>query len=114
MPRGNGKQAQTAKLEKSGLLAYVKGASNGDNGTAQEFVDYGEIDGRFLIGAVWAAVKMGGAIMFGCSRDKTCYSVRLYYGSEGKSYYFPCNPNGVVDMEGFLQGLINVADAGDE
>lgn len=60
MARGNGKQAQQAAKSDSGLMAYVKGASNGEQASAMEYVDYAEITPQLVSGAVWAAVKMGG------------------------------------------------------
>lgn len=110
MARGNGKQAQTAPKAGNGLLAYVKGGTNGQSNEVREYIDWREVDPRLVTGAVTAAVYLEGAIMFGASRDKTCYSVRLYAGNEGKTYYFPANAAGIMDLEGFLQGIIALAD----
>lgn len=111
MPRGNGKQAKSAAQSNSKLSAYVKPKAAEEFVKAGEYVDWGEIDPRLVSGAVWAAAKLGGAIMFGSNREKTCYSVRIYDGADGTSYYFPCNPGGVENAEEFLQGLIAVADS---
>lgn len=112
MPRGNGKQAQQAQ-HSGKLSAFVK--PKGENGAAAnspEFVDWREVHPDLVTGAVAAAVKEGGALLLGCSRDKTCYSVKVYSGGDGTAYYFPCNANGVAELEAFLLSIVEIAEWG--
>lgn len=106
MPRGNGKHAKDAIGSKTGLAAFIKPAGSESLSEANYYVDWSEIQPTLLTGAVIAAVKQGGALLLGCSRDKKSYSVKVYIGGEGTPYYFPCTPNGVEALEEFLYGII--------
>lgn len=110
MARGNGKQAQVAKASGK-LAAFVKPKSSSENGQQQpEWVDWGEVSPALIAGAVTVAVREGGALLLGCSRDKTCWSVKVYSGGEGSAYYFACNERGLQDLEDFLTSIIELAD----
>lgn len=110
MPRGNGKQAQNAKSS-GRLSAFVKPQIEaGEHQGQPDFVDWGEVNGNYLHGAIIAAVRAGGALLLGCSTDKTQYSVRVYDGGQGTSYYFRCSPTGLVELEDFLQALMAIYD----
>lgn len=109
MARGNGKQAQVA-MSSGKLGAFVKPKGSADGADQQrEFVDWGEVNGHLIAGAVTVAVREGGALLLGCSRDKTAYSVKVYVGGEGTAYYFPCNERGIQDLEDFLTSIIDLA-----
>lgn len=108
MARGNGKQAQQAKT--SGLLsAFVtpkSGADNGDGG--REYVDWGEVNPNLMVGAVQSVVREGGALLYGCSRDNSCYSVKVYAGGDSKAYYFNASERGIQELEDFLMALYEI------
>lgn len=110
MARGNGKQSQVA--QKSGKLsAFVRPKAERDAAAGvPDWVDWGEVNQFYMVGAVKAAVKEGGALLFGASRDKTCYSVKVYSGGDGEAYYFPCTPNGVEELEAFLLAIAELAN----
>lgn len=110
MPRGNGKQAQNAKVSGK-LSAFVK-ATNNDAGQEweREFVDWREVDQNLVYGALCSVVKEGGALLLGCSRDKRQYSVKVYADGNGTPYYFPCTESGLRDLEAFLLALAEVTD----
>lgn len=106
MPRGNGKQAQNA-VKSGKLSAFVVPKGQGGNAPSEmEWVDWKEINPSLVAGTVAAVVKEGGGILFGCSRDKSSYSIKIYSGGDGTAYYFPCNANGVADLEAFLYGVL--------
>lgn len=113
MSRGNGKKANDA-IRSGRLSAFVSkqdaGSLNGDGLTPP---DWGEVNSYYLTGAVKAVVSEGGAIMYGSSRDKKSYSVRVYDGDAGQSYYFPATNGGVEELETFLLALSELASAGE-
>lgn len=112
MARGNGKQAQQAQSIGK-LSAFVKPKdSNGQSQANVDFVDWSEISPSLLAGAIWAANKEGGALLFGHSRDKTCYSVKVYAGGDGTPYYFACTESGLSDLETFLQSIVDLVENG--
>jgi len=110
MARGNGKQAQEAI--RSGKLSKFVRKEDGpeDLGGASSWVDWSEVSAPLIAGAVWAANKEGGALMFGHSRDKRNYAIRIYDGDAGSSYYFPCTSNGLDELETFLRGIIEITE----
>lgn len=112
MARGNGKQAQQAQ-HSGKLSAFVKPKDgNGQHGQNPSFVDWSEVSPALVAGSIWAANKEGGALLFGHSRDKTCYSVKVYSGGDGTPYYFPCTENGLNELETFLQSIIDLVENG--
>lgn len=110
MARGNGQAAQQAR--KAGKLsAYVTPSSNNEESNKNtEYVDYKEMDTDLIAATVWAVNKLGGSVLFGHSRDKSCYSCVIFDGGDKKSYYFPCSMAGVTEFEEFMNGLIAIAD----
>lgn len=106
MPRGNGHKARQATSTATGIEQYIRPDDAPGNIQAREYVDWAEIDTTLLGNAVWAASRMGGAILFGSNRDKTCYSVSIYAGGKGTPYYFPCNADGVGELDKFLRGFV--------
>lgn len=112
MARGNGKQSQQAQ-HSGKLSAFVKPKDGNEAaGSGREFVDWSEVSPSLVAGAVWAAVKEGGALLFGDSRDKSCYSIKVYAGGNGTAYYFPCTENGLTELETFLQSIIDLVENG--
>lgn len=110
MPRGNGKQAQEAKRS-SKLSSFVKPkGEDAENGFGGDYPDWLEINGGYMQGATAAVVRAGGALLFGCSQDKLMYSVRVYDGGQGTSYYFRCSPSGAQELEEFLLALSAIHD----
>lgn len=110
MARGNGKHSQVAQ-QAGKLSAFIKPKTSADElQAAGMFVDWGEVNGNLVTGALRTAVREGGALLFGCSRDKTCYSVKVYVGGDGTPYYFPCNAAGVESLEEFLLSIIAVGE----
>lgn len=108
--RGNGKQAQIAK-QQGKLSAFVK--PKGSEAELQPqgyYVSWKDVNPDLIVGAVWAANKEGGALLLGHSRDKTCYSVKVYSGGDGTPYYFPYTDNGIVELEAFLQSLCDIGE----
>lgn len=110
MPRGNGKHAQEAMRSKTGLAAFVKHVQDDKNQPAQEYVDWAEVNENLIVGAVVSAVRQGGALLLGCSRDKRSYSLKVYADGQGEPFYFPCNQAGIESLEAFLLAIIESAE----
>lgn len=109
MSRGNGKQAKQA-IQAGRLSAFVvPKASAKVMAGGKDWVDWKEVDPNKLLNALYWVVATGGALLLGCSRDKTSYSLKLYIDGEGQAYYFPCNGQGVADLEAMLTGLAEAA-----
>lgn len=111
MARGNGKQAKQA-IQSGRLADFVnKNAGAAEAGSGKAYVDWAEVAPNLVLGAVYSLIRVGGAVLFGCSRDQTSYSVKLYLNGESNSYYFPCNQGGLQDLEVFLMGVTEAANA---
>lgn len=110
MPRGNGHKAQAAKSSGK-LAAFVKPKDeSGQTNGSQDYVDWLEVNGGYIHGAIASVVRAGGALLLGCSQDKTMYSVRVYDGGQGTSYYFRCSQAGLEELEAFLLALMAIHD----
>lgn len=110
MARGNGKQAKQA-VQSGRLSAFVvpKAAAKLNVG-GKDWVDWKEVDPNKVLNALYWVVATGGALLLGCSRDRTSYSLKLYIDGEGQAYYFPCTGQGVADLEAMLEGLAVAAE----
>lgn len=108
MPRGNGHKAKSA-MTSGKLSGFVKPPddSGGSIGNG-EYVDWLEVNGNYVYGAVASVVRAGGALLLGRSQDGTQYSIRVYDGGVGTSYYFRCSASGVEELEKFLLALIAI------
>lgn len=109
MARGDGKHSKQAQASGK-LSAFIKPKeSSGGDAPLSEYVDWGEINGNYVYGAVVSVNREGGSLLFGHTRDKRSYSVVVFYGGDKTSYYFPCSENGVVELEQFLISLVELA-----
>lgn len=106
----NGKSKYVQEAVQTGKLAQIvlAGKETASNGATPEWVDWGEVDGRLLAGAIVATNKHGGSLLFGHTRDKRSYSIMLFYGNDKKPFYFSCTPDGLQALEAFLYGLIDL------
>lgn len=108
MARGNGKHAQNA-LRSGKLSAFVSNPTgNGATATGKEYVDWSEVEASLVFGAVAGVVKHGGALLLGCSSNKSSYSLKVYSDGQGQAYYFPCTESGLRDLEAFLSSLADL------
>lgn len=110
MPRGNGQHAKQAMQQKTGLAKFVKHVQEDKNSPSPEYVDWAEVNPNYVIGAVCSAVRQGGALLLGCSRDKRSYSLKVYADGQGEAFYFPCNPSGIEGLEAMLLAIIESAE----
>lgn len=110
MARGNGQHAKQATQTATKLSDFIKANTASQEAISREYVDWAEVDHRLVTGAIVAAVRQGGALLFGCSRDKKSYSIKVYADGEGTPFYFPCNASGIDDMERMLTRIIETAE----
>lgn len=73
-------------------LDFVKNlqtpASEGGNGETQ--ADWQTVEANLILGALYAYTRVGGAILFGTSRDGFLFSVSIYAGGEKATKWFHC------------------------
>lgn len=106
MAKGTSKHVQESMGNK-GFAAFMSDIPTGGNkAAAAEYVDWGEVDGRLIAGAVCAVNRMGGSILFGHTRDNSSYSIMLFNDKGKKPLYYPCTPAGFEALEQMLAYLI--------
>lgn len=107
MTRGTNKQA-AAKARSGGLAAYVKPTSSeGGIGSSPEYVDWSEVPQNLLAHAIWAAVKLGGALTFGANRKGDCYAITVHDSGDRNTYYWHCSPSGFEELCDWLELFVH-------
>jgi|PlaIllAssembly_1097288.scaffolds.fasta_scaffold15164_4 hypothetical protein len=88
-------------------LEFVKNLqtvpSEDSNGTTQ--ADWKTVDSNLILGALYTYTAVGGAILFGTSRDGFLFSVSVYAGGEKATKWFHCIRE-FDDLQDYLRMII--------
>lgn len=98
---GNGPASGKTKSGKRGSVRNAERLAIFKDGGATAGADWGACDPRWLQAVIVMATSLGGAIMFGTSRDGGAYSLVLYLDGEKASLWF----NGGADLDAELEAV---------
>jgi hypothetical protein len=81
----NGSISREALEFVKNLQSVSEGANNGETQA-----DWRTVDSNLILGALYAYTAVGGAMLFGTSRDGFLFSVSVYAGGEKATRWFHC------------------------
>jgi hypothetical protein len=103
MSRNGQKKAQEPSILQQWILK--KEGTSATQGVQSE-ADWSGVNPQLIVGSVVAAANLGGAILFGRTRDRFMFAITLYAEGDKRTEYYRPDETGIEQLELFLHTLI--------
>ena len=87
------------------FVRNLQAASEGDTSNGETHADWRTVESNLVLGALYAYTSVGGAILYGTSRDGFLFSVSVYAGGEKATKWFHCIRE-YDDLQDYLRSIV--------